>query len=97
MIHLFYLPCLDLVEKVYPRKQKPIVLHVLPLLWHLMGSMNASGAAIHGGNVDLRQATVTLARKLYECMGPSLMEKANAEPSNTQRQIQLLQSLMDDA
>ncbi|KAK3737948.1 hypothetical protein RRG08_028572 [Elysia crispata] len=86
-----------LVEKVYPRKQKPIVLHVLPLLWHLMGSMNASGAAIHGGNVDLRQATVTLVRKLYECMGQGLLEKANAEPSNTQRQIQLLQSLIEDA
>ncbi|GFR83234.1 protein FAM179B-like [Elysia marginata] len=86
-----------LVEKVYPRKQKPIVLHVLPLLWHLMGSMNASGAAIHGGNVDIRQATVTLVTKLYDCMGQGLIEKANAEPSNTQRQIQLLQSLIEDA
>ncbi|KAI8785321.1 TOG array regulator of axonemal microtubules protein 1 [Biomphalaria glabrata] len=84
-----------LVEKVYPRKQQPIVLHVLPLVWHLLGSMNASGAAVHGGNVELRQATATLVNKLYECMGQALLDKASAEPSNTQRQMQMLQSLID--
>ncbi|CAL1537741.1 unnamed protein product [Lymnaea stagnalis] len=84
-----------LVERVYPRKQQPVVLHVLPLIWHLLGSMNSSGAAVHGGNVDLRHATGTLVNKLYECMGQSLLDKASAEPSNTQRQIQMLQSLID--
>ncbi|CAG5117603.1 unnamed protein product, partial [Candidula unifasciata] len=84
-----------LVERVYPRKQKQVVLHVLPLLWHLLGSMNTSGAAIHGGSGDLRQATSLLACKLHECMGQSLLEKASAEPTNTQRQLQMLQSLLE--
>ncbi|BFZ12426.1 hypothetical protein BsWGS_15464 [Bradybaena similaris] len=84
-----------LVERVYPRKQKQVVLHVLPLLWHLLGSMNTSGAAVHGGNGDLRQAISLLASKLHDFMGQSLLEKASAEPSNTQRHLQMLQSLLD--
>ncbi|XP_059143119.1 TOG array regulator of axonemal microtubules protein 1-like isoform X2 [Physella acuta] len=86
-----------LVGKVYPRKQKPVVLHVLPLVWHLLGSMNASGATVHGGSNDLRRATGTLISTLYDCMGQGLIEKASAEPSNTQRQIQTLQSLIDNS
>lgn len=83
------------MERVYPRKQKQVVLHVLPLLWHLLGSMNTSGAAVHGGSGDLRQATSLLASKLHDFMGQSLLEKASAEPSNTQRHLQMLQSLLE--
>ncbi|XP_012944870.1 TOG array regulator of axonemal microtubules protein 2-like [Aplysia californica] len=79
----------------YPRKQKPVVLHVLPVLWHLLGCINSSGTASHGGAPDLRQATVMLVSPLYDLMGQGLMEKASAEPSMTQRQIQLLHTLVE--
>ncbi|XP_035828901.1 TOG array regulator of axonemal microtubules protein 1 [Aplysia californica] len=84
-----------LAERVYPRKQKPVVLHVLPVLWHLLGCINSSGTASHGGAPDLRQATVMLVSPLYDLMGQGLMEKASAEPSMTQRQIQLLHTLVE--
>lgn len=93
---MIFLPT-DLVERVYQRKQKQVVLHVLPLLWHLLGSMNSSGAGVLGGSGDIRQATAVLAGKLYECMGQSLIVKANTEASNTHRQIQLLQNLLEDS
>ena len=90
-------PPTDLAGCVYPRKQKPVVLHVLPLLWHLLGSINSSGgrSAMHGGAPDLRQATSTLTATLYDLMGQGLLEKATTEPSMTQRQIQLLNNLID--
>ncbi|XP_062617825.1 TOG array regulator of axonemal microtubules protein 1-like isoform X2 [Saccostrea cucullata] len=84
----------ELVTKVYQRKQKQVVLHVLPLLWHLLGATNSSGA-VQGGSSSIRTATATLVNSLYNQMGPALLEKATSDPNVTPRHLQLLQEMID--
>jgi hypothetical protein len=48
------------------------VLHVLPLLWHLLGATNSSGA-VQGGSSSIRTATHALVHSLYSEMGSLLM------------------------
>ncbi|KAL3873542.1 hypothetical protein ACJMK2_036642 [Sinanodonta woodiana] len=84
----------ELVDKVYPKKQKQVALHVLPLLWHLLGATNSSGA-LQGGSSNIRTATTTLINVLHVHMGSTLIERAQAEPNVTQRHIQLLQELIE--
>ena len=84
----------ELVSRVYPKKQKQVVLHVLPLLWHLLGATNSSGA-VQGGRSSIRTATGKLVNSLYNYMGPQLIERASADPNVTPRHIQLLQELAE--
>lgn len=84
----------ELVIRVYPRKNKQVVLHVLPLLWHLLGATNSSGA-IQGSSSSIRVATGRLVNALYQHMGHSLIERASSDPNVTPRHIQLLQDLIE--
>ena len=84
----------ELVTRVYPKKQKQIILHVLPLLWHLLGATNSSGA-VQGGSSSIRSATGKLVNALYTHMGNSLIDRASSDPTVTPRHIQLLQDLID--
>lgn len=84
----------ELVTKVYQRKQKQVVLHVLPLLWHLLGATNSSGA-VQGGSSSIRTATGILVNSLYSQMGPALLEKATTDPNVTPRHLQLLQEMIE--
>ncbi|XP_046334280.2 TOG array regulator of axonemal microtubules protein 1-like isoform X3 [Haliotis rufescens] len=85
-----------LVDRVYSKKQKQVILHVLPLLWHLLGAQNSSGA-LHGGSSDLRQAMGSLVSVLYKHMGQSLIEKASSDPNVSTRHLNLLQELIDQS
>lgn len=84
----------ELVNRVYPKKTKQVVLHVLPLLWHLLGATNSSGA-IQGGSSSIRTATGKLVNSLHSHMGTQLIERASSDPNVTPRHIQLLQELID--
>ncbi|XP_052097642.1 TOG array regulator of axonemal microtubules protein 1-like isoform X17 [Mytilus californianus] len=84
----------ELVRSVYSRKQKQVVLHVLPLLWHLLGATNSSGA-VQGGSSSIRTATHALVHALYSEMGQALMEKAQADASVTPRHLDLLNELLE--
>jgi len=84
----------DLVRSVYSRKQKQVVLHVLPLLWHLLGATNSSGA-VQGGSSSIRTATHALVHSLYSEMGSLLMDKAQADPNVTPRHLDLLHELLE--
>ncbi|XP_078314786.1 TOG array regulator of axonemal microtubules protein 1-like isoform X3 [Crassostrea virginica] len=84
----------ELVTKVYQRKQKQVVLHVLPLLWHLLGATNSSGA-VQGGSSSIRTATATLVNSLHNQMGGALLEKATTDPNVTPRHLQLLQEMIE--
>ncbi|XP_052767283.1 TOG array regulator of axonemal microtubules protein 1-like isoform X3 [Mya arenaria] len=84
----------ELVGKVYPKKQKQVVLHVLPLLWHLLGATNSSGA-IQGGSSSIRIATSKLVNALHAQMGPQLVERASSDANVTPRHIQLLQEFIE--
>ncbi|XP_041353393.1 TOG array regulator of axonemal microtubules protein 1-like isoform X2 [Gigantopelta aegis] len=76
-----------LVDCVYQKKPKQIVLHVLPLLWHLLGTANNSG--------DLHNSIAALVNVLHKHMGPALLDKANSVPGVTTRQLQLLQDYIE--
>ncbi|CAC5385590.1 unnamed protein product [Mytilus coruscus] len=84
----------ELVRSVYSRKQKQVVLHVLPLLWHLLGATNSSGA-VQGGSSSIRTATHALVHALYSQMGQGLIEKAQADASVTPRHLDLLNELLE--
>ncbi|XP_069117055.1 TOG array regulator of axonemal microtubules protein 1-like isoform X2 [Argopecten irradians] len=84
----------ELVIKVYQRKHKQVILHVLPLVWHLLGATHSSGA-IQGGSSSIRSATGSLVNALYSHMGNNLLEKATSDPNVTPRHLQLLQDLID--
>jgi hypothetical protein len=83
----------DLVTKVYPRKQKQVILHVLPLLWHLLSMSSGTGA---GSSGNLRTATNKLVNSLYLQMGQGLVETASTNTNVTPRALQLLQDLIDN-
>ncbi|ESP02820.1 hypothetical protein LOTGIDRAFT_212335 [Lottia gigantea] len=83
-----------LVQKVYVRKPKVVILRVLPLMWHLLQATNSSGA-VHGGSVDLRSASSQLASMLYSLMGHTLIEKAQADHNVTPRHLELLHDLKE--
>lgn len=82
------------MRTVYSRKQKQVVLHVLPLLWHLLGATNSSGA-VQGGSSSIRSATHTLVHALYGEMGSTLMDKAQGDPNVTPRHLDLLHELLE--
>ncbi|PVD25713.1 hypothetical protein C0Q70_13373 [Pomacea canaliculata] len=82
-----------MADRVFERKPKQIVLHVLPLLWHLLGATGVGGGAGAGGG-ELRSATQQLASTLYSHMGQGLMDKANSEPSVTPRHLSVLSDLV---
>ena len=84
----------ELAGKVYPKKQKQVILHVLPLLWHLLGATNSSGS-FQGGSSDIRIATGRLVNALYQHMGHALIERASSDANVTPRHIQLLQDLVE--
>ncbi|XP_060604467.1 TOG array regulator of axonemal microtubules protein 1-like isoform X6 [Ruditapes philippinarum] len=84
----------ELVNRVYPKKTKQVVLHVLPLLWHLLGATNSSGA-VQGGSSSIRTATGKLVNSLHAHMGSQLIERASSDPNVTPRHIQLLQELIE--
>ncbi|KAK3093087.1 hypothetical protein FSP39_010926 [Pinctada imbricata] len=84
----------ELVTKVYVRKQKQVTLHVLPLLWHLLGATNSSGA-VQGSSSSIRVATGSLVNALYSQMGQSLLDKATGDPNVTPRHLQLLNEMID--
>ncbi|VDI35582.1 Hypothetical predicted protein [Mytilus galloprovincialis] len=83
----------ELVRSVYSRKQKQVVLYVLPLLWHLLGATNSSGV-VQEGSSSIRTATHALVNSLYSEMGSALMEKAHADASVTPRHLDLLNALL---
>ena len=93
-IHTSHFSFPELVTRVYPKKQKQVILHVLPLLWHLLGATNSSGA-VQGGSSSIRSATGKLVNALYAHMGNSLIDRASSDPNVTPRHIQLLQDLID--
>lgn len=76
-----------LVTQVYPRKPKQVVLHVLPLLWHLLGSVSSAA---------LKASTGTLVQSLYACMGNSLTDHASSNSNVTPKMTQLLQDFIDN-
>ncbi|XP_070179404.1 TOG array regulator of axonemal microtubules protein 1-like isoform X2 [Littorina saxatilis] len=78
-----------LTDKVYDRKPKQVVLHVLPLLWHLL-----NGPGVGPGSNELRQATAALASTLYDHMGQGLLDKATSEPTMTAKHINILNELL---
>ncbi|KAK7488657.1 hypothetical protein BaRGS_00020110 [Batillaria attramentaria] len=80
-----------LVDRVYERKPKQVVLHVLPLLWHLLGVHGVGGGQ---GSGDLRSATAQLASTLHLHMGQGLMDKANSDPNITTRHLNILNELI---
>lgn len=80
-----------LVDRVYERKPKQVVLHVLPLLWHLLNSPGVGGGS---GSGDLRQATAQLASTLHGHMGQGLLDKANSDPNISTRHINILNELL---
>lgn len=81
----------DLVDRVYDRKPKQIVLHVLPLLWHLLGVAAGTGS---GGGGELRTATEKLVSSLHHHMGQGLLDKANSDPSLTERHLNVLHEFL---
>ncbi|XP_071787660.1 TOG array regulator of axonemal microtubules protein 1-like isoform X2 [Asterias amurensis] len=68
-----------LSTKVYQRKQQTVVRNVLPVLWHLLGSLTGSGA-VPGGTLNLRGAVNTLATELHGLMGDALLQHASSLP-----------------
>ena len=89
---LFCIDSLDLVTKVYPRKQQTVVRNVLPVLWYLLGNMTGSGA-VPGGSGNLRSATVVLANSLYAQMGEVLLQHAQNLPP---RHVKTLKELIEE-
>ncbi|KAI0219092.1 TOG array regulator of axonemal microtubules protein 1 [Lamellibrachia satsuma] len=84
-----------LVTKVYSRKPKAIHLHVLPLLWHLLGGSTGTGAASLATS-NMRSATAKLVQSLYSLMGPGLLEAASATSTVTPRMQESLQTLIEN-
>ncbi|KAK2166030.1 hypothetical protein LSH36_43g02057 [Paralvinella palmiformis] len=84
-----------LTNEVYPKKPKQVILHVLPLLWHLLGSTPSSGA-VPGGTGNLRSAISALVQTLYSCMGQSLLDSANTTSNVTMRMKQTLQDMVEN-
>ncbi|XP_013387933.1 TOG array regulator of axonemal microtubules protein 1-like [Lingula anatina] len=82
-----------LVTKVYPRKQKPVMLHVLPLLWHLLGAQASSGS-VQGGTGNTQTATARLVSSLYQQMGQSLLDQASSHLAP--RHMQTLQDMIQN-
>ncbi|XP_022090984.1 TOG array regulator of axonemal microtubules protein 1-like isoform X2 [Acanthaster planci] len=68
-----------LSTQVYPRKQQTVVRNVLPVLWHLLGSLTGSGA-VPGGTGNLRGAVNKLAKELHSVMGEALVQHASSLP-----------------
>lgn len=82
-----------LTSRVYDRKPKQVVLHVLPLLWHLLNQPGVGGGSIAG---DLRSATATLVASLYDHMGQGLIDKAGSEPAMTPRHVNIINELLQN-
>ncbi|XP_064599948.1 TOG array regulator of axonemal microtubules protein 1-like isoform X2 [Liolophura sinensis] len=82
-----------LVSKVYTKKQRQVVLHVLPLLWHLIG-VNNNGRGVGSGSSPLRTATINLVHSLYSYMGDSLLDHAQSNPAVSSKHLQVLQELI---
>lgn len=82
----------DLSKKVYPRKQKTVILHALPLAWSLVTSSAATSAS-----GPLRDATQDFVVELHKLMGSSLFEHAAAVPSNSQVLVDHLRTLINSA
>ncbi|XP_076441832.1 TOG array regulator of axonemal microtubules protein 1-like isoform X3 [Babylonia areolata] len=80
-----------LTDRVYERKSKQIVLHVLPLLWHLLALPGVGGGA---GSGELRSAMAALASTLHHHMGQGLLDRAGSEPSLTARHMNILQEVL---
>ena len=76
----------DLSTKVYPRKQQTVVRNVLPVLWHLLGSLTGSGA-VPGGTGNLRAAVIKLATELNAVMGDALIQHASSLPPRQQNAL----------
>ena len=85
----------DLITKVYNRKQKQVLLHGLPLLYHLLGISSGSGA-VPGSNGNIRLATVHLVQSLHSQMGEALMEHASSNTNVTPRHLQMLQDMINN-
>ena len=85
----------DLVTCVYSSRPRQVVLHVLPLLWHLLGTVTQSGAT-PGGTGNLRISTNHLVHALLSQMGDSLVEHAKNQSSVTPRMTQCLQDMIDN-
>ncbi|KAL8617594.1 hypothetical protein ACOMHN_033140 [Nucella lapillus] len=82
---------LDLTDRVYERKGRQVVLHVLPLLWHLLSSPGAGTGSASG---KLCSATAALAATLHSHMGQGLLDRAGSEPSLSARHLSLLQEML---
>ncbi|XP_038076737.1 TOG array regulator of axonemal microtubules protein 1-like isoform X2 [Patiria miniata] len=68
-----------LSTQVYPRKQQTVVRNVLPVLWHLLGSLTGSGK-VPSGTGNLRASVVKLAKELHSVMGEALVQHAGSLP-----------------
>jgi len=80
---------IDLSQKVYPRKQKTVILHALPLAWSLVTSSSATSAS-----GPLRDATTDFIIALYKLMGQSLYDHAASAPgSNNQELIRQIRDM----
>ncbi|XP_076464551.1 TOG array regulator of axonemal microtubules protein 1-like isoform X2 [Babylonia areolata] len=81
-----------LADRVYPRKPKQIVLHVLPLLWHLLAAPGVAGGS---GSGELRSAVTGLASSLWDHMGQGLIDKANSDPNMAARHVSVLHEVLN--
>jgi len=87
-----------LVPKLFPRKSNQSVLvHVLPVVWSLIGSAPSAAGGVAGSAASLRSATSRLVGALHLAIGDSLLDAANNTSSVTLRARQNLRQIIDSA
>ena len=82
----------EVVDAVCERKMKQVTLHILPLLWNMLGQVTQSGH-LPGSTGNLRHSATRLASVLYNHMGEDLIQHAGAA-SLPEKHLQLLHDLI---
>ena len=89
--------CAALVPKLFPRKsQQSALVHILPVVWSLIGSTPSAAGGVASSAASLRSATERLVGALYLEIGESLLDAANNASSVSLRARQNLRQILED-
>jgi len=87
----------DLVPKLFPRKSlQSALVHILPVVWSLIGSTPKAAGGVASSAASLRTATARLVGALYHEIGESLLDAANNTSSVTLSARRNLRQIIDN-
>ena len=89
--------CADLVPKLFPRKStQSALVHLLPVVWSLLGSAPSAAGGVASSAAGLRAATARLVGAIYLQIGDALVDAANNSSSVSLRARQNLHQIVVD-